>query len=62
MGAGKTNLRGRLSTVDLLIKQNNVCNYSLPLLKVACLFKKVNNGCNIKVANLNYLVVGGQLY
>ena len=42
--AGKTNGRGRLRTVDLLIK-------------VACLVKKLNNNCNIKGPDLNYIIV-----
>jgi hypothetical protein len=44
--AGKTNGRGRLRTVDLLIK-------------VACFVKKLNNNCNIKGPDLNELVQGG---
>ncbi len=39
-GAVKTNRRGRLSTVDLFIKE-------------ACFVKKLNNNCNIKGADIN---------
>ncbi len=45
----QTNWRGRLSTIDLLIK-------------IACLAKKSNNIFNIKGAYLNWFVQGGQLY
>jgi len=47
--AGKTYCGGRLSTVDLLIK-------------VACFVQNVNNIFNVKGADLNKLVQGGQLY
>ncbi len=46
--AGNTIIGGRLSTVDLLIK-------------VACFVKNVNNIFNIKEADLNLLIQGGQL-
>jgi hypothetical protein len=46
---GNTNWRGRLSTVDLLIK-------------VACFVKRVNNNLILKGEYINLLVQGGQLY
>jgi len=45
--AGKTNCRGRLSTVDLLIG-------------VACFVKKMNSISNEKAIVLNWLEQGGQ--
>jgi hypothetical protein len=47
--SGKTNCRGRLRTVDLLIK-------------VACLVITVNNIFNLKGAYINELVQGGQQF
>ncbi len=47
--AGNTNWGGKLSTIDLLIKE-------------ACFVKKENIIFTIKQADLNWLVQGGQLY
>ncbi len=47
--AGKTNCRGRLSTVDLLIG-------------VTCFVKKINNISSEKTIVLSWLKWGGQQY
>jgi hypothetical protein len=43
------NLKGKASTIDLLIKASLFC-------------KIASNVCNVKLANLNKFVQGGQLY
>jgi hypothetical protein len=48
--------RGRLRTIDLLIK------VGLLGLSVICFATKVNNLLNLEVADLKWLVQGGQLY
>jgi hypothetical protein len=50
INTGNTNWGGRLSTVDLLVWQACFCK------------KKINKDFNIKRADLNWLVQGGQPY